>query len=85
MGHRSRCEQGLEIRHVFHSQVLDAETAAHHAGPQGKQQSGQEAENGSKGRAKAMAFIGVSLGKAGQGKVKSLGLASWNSVGGSKL
>lgn len=32
-----------------------------------------------------MAFIGVSLGKAGQGKVKRLGLASMNSVGGSKL
>lgn len=75
----------LEIRHVFHSQVLDTGAPAHHAGPQGKHQHGQEVENGSKGRAKAMAFIGVSLGKAGQGKVKRLGLASLNSVGGSKL
>ena len=43
-----------------------------------KPQSGQQAESGNAGKAKARIFIGVSVGQARQGKMKSLELASLN-------
>ena len=45
-------------------------------------QGGQESEDGSRGVLRPMALFGVSPGKASQGRVHSLGLASLNNFGG---
>ena len=46
------------------------EKGTHHTTPPRKFQGGQEAEDGSKGRAQAKAFIGVSLRKVMQGGIQ---------------
>lgn len=79
-------ERGGEKQSFLYSQILEARGHSTICrATQERHQGNQEAKNGNEGYLLATAFIGVSLGKARQGRVNSLGLLISKLSAGSRL